>query len=140
MGPQVPRREEFASRVGEHANFKKISKLVAEKLADIPLDAPLIKVLDTADTVEDRPEWATKLADAVDRAAFRGQRGGGGRERCSPRSAHPAGRGGKPTAVHDKLRGLVAKLEKAVAGLGRRRRSPGAAQRRRVPGPSDRLP
>ncbi|HEY2332965.1 MAG TPA: ParB N-terminal domain-containing protein [Acidimicrobiales bacterium] len=62
------KRSEFTARAGEHKGAAQIRPLVAEKLADITLDAPLNAVLDAvaAGRVKklDRP-WADKIVDAV---------------------------------------------------------------------------
>lgn len=111
------RREEFSSRAGQHPNFKRITRSAAEKLVDIPLDAPLIKVLDQADKVKIDRTWATKLADAA--TAQRSEAGAIEAVELILAEIAPVQQAGsaKTTAAHDRLRGLVARLEKVAADL-----------------------
>jgi ParB-like chromosome segregation protein Spo0J len=111
------RREEFVTRAGSHPNFKSIPKAAAEKLVDIPLDAPLIRVLDQADKVKIDRGWATKLADAA--TSQRSEAASVEAVEAVLAEITPVQQAGtrKPTAVRDRLHGLVVKLEKVVAEL-----------------------
>lgn len=111
------RREEFTTRVGQHPNFKKIPKAAAERLVDIPLDAPLLKVLDQADKVKIDRSWATKLADAA--SAQRSESSAVEAVEAVLAEIKPLQQAGsaKTTATHDRLRLLVGRLEKVTADL-----------------------
>lgn len=111
------RREEFVTRAGSHPNFKSIPKAAAEKLVDIPLDAPLIRVLDQADKVKIDRGWATKLADAA--TAQRSEAASVEAVEAVLAEIAPLQQAGtrKPAAVHDRLRSLVTKLEKVTGDL-----------------------
>lgn len=111
------RREEFTTRAGSHPNFKSIPKAAAEKLVDIPLDAPLLKVLDQADKVKIDRGWATKLADAA--TSQRSEAASVQAVEAVLAEIAPVQQGGtrKPTVVQDRLRSVVGKLEVITHGL-----------------------